>query len=159
MNRDTWSIALKGVLLGHFDSLGDEEATRRAEELSGNLKTALTLQSYIHKDRAPELDVESLLKAANALTRAAKYIDELGVQVSKALPEVLRQSLPNPVEVGLSYPEENLKAQQVLASLIRVLADEIKAASSKINMDAPSVMAAFGEEFESNERHNSKTCG
>lgn len=150
IGHDERSKALAPVMVKHFPSLNDNEAEAKARELSGNLGTALALQTIERSDRPAKKDIDSLEKALKAFEKAKRHIDELGWHGTKILPAALRTSLPDPVEFGLIYPESNFQAQEALSNLITSLCEGIRSEIPKINPDAKSVNAAFGDgpEFE-----------
>lgn len=150
IDHDQRSKALAPILVKHFPCLSESEAANKARVLSGDLSTAIALQTIERSDRDPKKDIDSLEKAVKALGKAQRHIDELGWHGSKALPAVLRASLPDPSEFGLVYPESNLQAQGALSNLIGALYEALTTEISGIDPGALSVNSAFGEgaEFE-----------
>lgn len=155
--REKQEPDLIAVLKKHFSPVSDAEAKNISDGLIGTFEAASALQEIESSDRDPKKDIKSLEKAVRALATAQMCIEQLGWYGQATLPVVLRETVPNPVDFGLIYPNSGAQAQEALAGLLASFGRNLKGAVLQIAPDAPSVNTAFGEGPDFEIRRNTKT--
>ena len=144
MSWATQIPSLREVLLNHFPEVPAEQIEHFADKIYNGSSPALSLQWMERNDNEPAVDIENLLKASKKVRDAAGKIEGLGWHGGEAVQDYSRKLWAQENQINSTPALSNEDAIAVLADILTQMADKLSECARTIDLNAPSVMSAFG---------------